>query len=298
MARAAHAVPASHRSRLAGLLGAVAILAAASPALAQGAKPVCVTTPSEAALVVPHAAEVLARQHKLTIVAMGSSSTTGVGASGPDRTYPARLQAALQARFPDAQITVHNRGGNGEDAAENLWRFDRDIRALKPDLVLWQVGTNYVLRNIGVGRFSEPLRRGIELIRSYGADVALIDPQYSVWVNLDSDTPAMLETIAKVGREQNVSVFPRYKVMKRWVEQDKVPLSSVLILDGLHLSDWSYDCFSRLLADSLVAGLAPAIAQGRGQSADASLATAAQAKPEGARPSAARSANSSASAAR
>lgn len=283
MARAWHAVSGIAFRPRAALFGAVLGLAAAFPALAQAAAPVCVTTPPEAALVVPHAADVLARQGRLTIVAMGSSSTKGVGASRPDHAYPARLQALLQARFPEAQITVYNRGVNGEDVIENLWRFDRDIRALNPDLVLWQVGTNYLLRHIGLGRFSESLSKGIELIRSYGADVILIDPQYSVWVNLDSDTPAMLEAISKEGREQGVSVFPRYKVMKRWVEQDKVPLWSVLALDGLHLSDWSYDCFSRSLADSLIAGLTPKTARTAGPALDPGLAVSAPARPGGAK---------------
>lgn len=232
-------------------------LALTGRAQAQSGQPACITTPAEAALVVPHAAEVLAKQKKLTIVAIGSSSTTGVGASSAERTYPALLQADLQARYPGAEIKVYNRGGNGEDAAENLWRFERDVRDLKPDLVLWQVGTNYALRSFGVGRFAEPLKTGIGLIRSWGADVVLIDLQYSPWVNLDPDSPAMVATIASVGREEKVSVFPRYKVMKRWVEQDKVPLSSVIILDGLHLTDWAYACFSKSLAISLAAGLGP-----------------------------------------
>ncbi len=239
-------------------LGGAAMCAAlvfTGPAVAQQGQPACVTTPAEAALSVPHAAEVLAKQKKLTIVAIGSSSTTGVGASSAERTYPAQLQADLRARYPGADITVYNRGGNGEDAPENLWRFERDVRDLKPDLVLWQVGTNYALRSLGVGRFAEPLKQGIDLIRSWGADVVLIDLQYSPWVNLDADTPAMVATIATVGREEKVSVFPRYKVMKRWVEQDKVPMSSVIILDGLHLTDWAYACFSKSLAISLAAGL-------------------------------------------
>ena len=239
------------------LAGAVicAALGLAGTARAQSGAPACITSPAEAALAVPHAAEVLAKQKTLTIVAIGSSSTTGVGASGPERTYPALLQADLQARYPGAEIKVYNRGGNGEDAAENLWRFERDVRDLKPDLVLWQVGTNYALRSLGVGRFADPLKKGIDLIRSWGADVVLIDLQYSPWVNLDPDSPAMVATIASVGREEKVSVFPRYKVMKRWVEQDKVPMSSVIILDGLHLTDWAYACFTKSLAISLAAGL-------------------------------------------
>ncbi|MGA8158161.1 MAG: GDSL-type esterase/lipase family protein, partial [Rhodoplanes sp.] len=83
----------------------------------------------------------------MTIVALGSSSTAGAGASSSDATYPNRLAAALKEHFPSNTITVLNRGVNGEDARDMLNRFDTSVAAEKPDLVLWQVGTNSVLRD-------------------------------------------------------------------------------------------------------------------------------------------------------
>ena len=50
---------------------------------------------------------------KLTILAMGSSSTAGIGASSPAATYPSRLEAELRKRFPDTDIRVINRGKGG-----------------------------------------------------------------------------------------------------------------------------------------------------------------------------------------
>src|SRR5262249_21166154 len=76
----------------------------------------------------------------LTIVAIGSSSTFGQGASSPKMSYPSRLAVELRTRFPASRITVFNRGVNGEDTADMLARFDGDVFAAKPDLVIWQVG--------------------------------------------------------------------------------------------------------------------------------------------------------------
>src|SRR5262249_11860266 len=114
----------------------------------------------------------------LTIIAVGSSSTFGVGASSSAAAYPARLEALLKERFPGAAIKVLNRGVNGEDAAEMLVRFDKQVLAEKPDLVLWQVGTNAVLRNPVITDQGALIRLGIERLKSTGADVVLIDPQY------------------------------------------------------------------------------------------------------------------------
>ena len=83
----------------------------------------------------------------ITIVAIGSSSTAGAGASSPAANYPSRLQAELKQRFPGHPITVFNRGVNGEEVADMLKRFDAAVIAVKPDLVIWQLGTNSVLRD-------------------------------------------------------------------------------------------------------------------------------------------------------
>src|SRR5687767_10734974 len=78
----------------------------------------------------------------LTIVAIGSSSTAGAGASSPAMSYPSRLEVELRQQFPRQEIRVINQGANGEDAREMLARWDESVVANNPDLVIWQVGTN------------------------------------------------------------------------------------------------------------------------------------------------------------
>jgi lysophospholipase L1-like esterase len=83
----------------------------------------------------------------ITIVAIDSSSTAGAGASSPAASYPSRLEVELKARFPHLDIQVLNRGVNGEEMPDMLARFEKAVLAENPDLVLWQVGTNSVLRD-------------------------------------------------------------------------------------------------------------------------------------------------------
>ena len=94
-----------------------------------------------------HVSQKLTAGAPITIVAIGSSSTAGAGASSPAANYPSRLQAELRQRFPGHAITVINRGVNGEEVADMLKRFDQAVIAAKPDLVLWQLGTNSVIRD-------------------------------------------------------------------------------------------------------------------------------------------------------
>ncbi|GGF76872.1 hypothetical protein GCM10007301_40960 [Azorhizobium oxalatiphilum] len=223
--------------------------------------PVCSTVTSQPAVRLPKAADKLAKTKQLTIVTLGSSSTAGVGASSSSTTYPARLQAELNARFPGATITVVNKGVNAEDAQENIRRMARDVATVQPDVVLWQVGTNALLRQFGVGNMAETLKAGITELRGYGAEVVLMDPQYAPWVIVDPDARPMVKLIADVGRDQNVPVFKRFAMMELWHERDKISFPQMSAIDGLHGNDFAYDCLARSLGYSMAMGLRPANSQ-------------------------------------
>ena len=115
----------------------------------------------------------------ITIVAIGSSSTAGAGASSPAASYPSRLAVELTQRFSGHPITVLNRGVGGEEIGDMLKRFDTAVIAAKPDLVLWQFGTNSVIRDVKLNDHNVTIREGLTKIRSTGADIVLIDPQFA-----------------------------------------------------------------------------------------------------------------------
>ncbi len=75
------------------------------------------------------------------IVAIGSSTTAG---EGNIKAYPERLLSFLQTEYPNARITMVNKGIGGQEAPVELRRFGTDVVAENPDLVIWQVGTNAV----------------------------------------------------------------------------------------------------------------------------------------------------------
>src|SRR5580704_1569336 len=136
----------------------------------------CDAPPGWTAIMAPleHTAARINAGEPLNIVAIGSSSTVGVGATGPEQTYPSRLQAALSAHFPGLDIHVVNRGISGQDAPEEVARLPADIVALHPDLVIWQVGTNAVLRRDDFSADGEWMREGVSLLKDAGVDVVLM----------------------------------------------------------------------------------------------------------------------------
>jgi lysophospholipase L1-like esterase len=193
----------------------------------------------------------LASREPLTIVAIGSSSTAGAGATSPAASYPSRLAAELQQRFPGHDITVLNRGINGEESWQMMARFPKDVFAAHPDLVIWQVGTNSVLRDRPLQPHSELLRDGIAQLKQTGADVVLIDMQYTPKVIAKSETPGMEDQIAYTAKLENVDLFQRFAVMRDWSEVRHIPFETFTAPDQLHMNDWGYACVAKLLAAAI-----------------------------------------------
>jgi acyl-CoA thioesterase-1 len=193
----------------------------------------------------------LASGEPLTIVALGSSSTAGAGASSPDASYPNRLTVELKQRFPAADITVLNRGVNGEETDDMMARFQTGVFPAHPQLVLWQVGTNSVLRDRPLQPHAAQLEEGIDELKASGADVVLIDLQYSPKVIDKSETSDMVDQIALIAKEKNVDLFHRFAAMRDWHEVQHLPFEAFVSPDGLHMNDWGYACWAKIMAKAI-----------------------------------------------
>jgi lysophospholipase L1-like esterase len=201
----------------------------------------------------PHVASKLAAGEPVVIVAFGSSSTAGYGTTAPEFTYPNRLAAQLHRQYPSADITVVNRGQGGEDAPEMMTRLKVAVLDMKPDLVIWQVGTNAVLRNLDPGETAKLVEDGITRIQAAGADLVLVDPQYSPRVTERAESASqMVKLLGKVAQLRHVGFFPRFEVMREWHEKQAIPIDGFVIADGLHMNDWGYACFAQLLGDDII----------------------------------------------
>ena len=178
-------------------------------------------------------AERLSRNEQITVLAIGSSSTEGYGASRAEFTYPSRLAVEMKTLLPKADIRVLNRGVGGEDAREMLARMDREMTEAKPDLVLWQVGTNALLHEQGVGPQASLIRTGLSRIHESGADAVLIDPQYAPKVLRDPDAKPMVTLLARVADEAGIPIFRRFALMQFWHEQRDIAFADDLVARSL-----------------------------------------------------------------
>lgn len=216
----------------------------------------------------PHLAQALQGKVPVRIVAMGSSSTAGRADVVP---YPHRLEMYLRAQYGDRipRLDVLNRGKGGEEAIEELLRFEAEIFAETPSLVIWQVGTNAVFHKkdkpYDLDEVAAAISVGLERLRGQPMDVVLIDPQYVTAMLLDDraeDSERMVSLIAAAASKAKVNLFRRWALMRHWHVDNNVSFEQMLDPtdpDRLHQSDWSTLRVSVALRDAIAKAL-PGIA--------------------------------------
>lgn len=187
------------------------------------------------------------------VLAMGSSSTAGVGATKPSNTYIAKLEEGLEKTFTGLDFAVHGRGISGEDAEGQSARMKAMVEEVRPDLVLWQVGTNDAIRHVDLATFKVCLRRTLTWLRDNRFDVVLVDPQYGEALAKDAFYAETVAAVAEVARDMRVLLVDRYDAMRELsrARGDRYYLDA----DNLHLNDTGHRCMAEQLARAIVAGV-------------------------------------------
>jgi acyl-CoA thioesterase I len=260
----------SHLTIFALALGAASVLIpatsvshdAAPTAAPNVARPSASTTNSAvshpSSMELPRLGQALRATHTAKVLAIGSSSTVGVGASSPSHTYVARLETGLESTLKGTDFEIIGHGLSGEVAQGAADRMKREVEQVKPDLVIWQVGTNDALRHVAMDSFKDCLKKTLAWLKEQQIDVILINPQYGESLVKDAYYEDVVAAVAAIAREEQVLVVDRFEALRKLHRQrgDQVYLST----DNLHMNDEGY----RWLAEQLAATIINALPQGPG----------------------------------
>lgn len=192
----------------------------------------------------------------LRILILGSGSITGPGASGPDAAWPARLQGLLAARQPGLQVEVALRGGRGISVHDHLALLRDGLNAETPSLVLWQAGTVEAVRGLDPDDMGETMLQGLERIRRRGADIILVDQQYSRFLRANTNIEPYRDKLRLVAAAAGALLFRRYDLMQHWVDTGALDLERTARADRGAATDRLNDCVARALAEMIVQGIA------------------------------------------
>ncbi len=203
-----------------------------------------ITTDSQ----LPKVAEAIKTDKPLEILVIGSRSSTIP--SSEDSSYPARLQAILKEKLPREQVhlTVEIQGKKtAEEAASG---FVKLMEAKRPTLVIWQTGTVDAMRSIDPDEFRSAVTDGVAALQQAGADVVLMNLQYSPRTETMISAPPYLDNLRVVAQEHDIPLFDRFAIMRQWNDQGQFDLFNSS--RGLELAKQVHDCLGRALAQFVI----------------------------------------------
>jgi hypothetical protein len=192
---------------------------------------------------------------RLKILVVGAGSTLLPGANGSNNAYPARLQHALTEMLPGVEVKVVTDVKAHRDAVETVKELTPALAATKPALVVWGIGTVDAIHAIDPDHFSRALNKGINVARSAGADVVLVNAQYSPRTESMIALSIYAENIRWVALQQEVPLFDRFSIMKLWADLGTFDLYSDT--KKLDTAERVHDCIGRLLADLVIEAAKP-----------------------------------------
>jgi lysophospholipase L1-like esterase len=187
---------------------------------------------------------------RLNILVLGAGSSLLPGPNGAKNAYPARLQQALADKLPGVEIKLTTDAISKRTAAEMVKVLPQLLASSKPTLVVWQTGTADAIQAVDPDQFSQALGKGIIIARSAGADVVLVNPQYSPRTESMIALGTYAENMRWVALQQDVPIFDRYSVMQLWGDLGTFDFNATT--KKLDISEHVHDCIGRLLADKVI----------------------------------------------
>jgi hypothetical protein len=200
-------------------------------------------------------AKALVSRREVVIAALGGASTMGVAAGGLEHAWPARLASALAERFPSKRTQVINLAVGRQTAKRGAERLDRDVLSLKPTLVIWETGTMEAVRGTEVDEFRETMQKGIDKLRTAGAEVVLMNMQFSRATDAVIHFEPYLVTMRELADVNDVPLFRRRGIMRHWAESGTLDLRAGDGEKGRELAAKLYSCIGRAMADFVTRGV-------------------------------------------
>ena len=197
----------------------------------------------------PHLAAALEGKRTVRVLAIGSSSTVGIGASAARNGYPAQLELILEKIFKGVDIIIVNRGVSGEVAATTAERLKLEVALERPDLVLWQLGTNDALARVPVDEFVETVKDMLQWLKEHQVDTVLVGLQYTPQAAKDEHYTAIRTALRALAVAENVLLVRRFDAMQFIEQATKIDLLSG---DDLHLNDLGYRCMAEHIARAVI----------------------------------------------
>ena len=170
-----------------------------------------------------------------------------------DASFPVRMKTALEARIPGLTVSLSVQGGRNLTAEDMLVPLRAGLAAPHPpQLVIWQTGTVDAVRNVPPGQFNQALSDGTDAAIDAHADLILVDPQFSRFLQANADLPPYFSALRNAAALPGVVLFPRFELMQNWSESGGLDIETAEPGNALRLVETLHACLGTLLAEMIV----------------------------------------------
>jgi lysophospholipase L1-like esterase len=197
-----------------------------------------------------HVTEAVAKDKRLTIAVVGTGSSLLAGPDGPRSAYPARLEAVLRQKLPAVDVRVVSLARSRMTAEDLARGMDKVLADEKPDLVIWQTGTLDAIRRIEPEEFRAALDEGVTTLHNGGADVILMNMQYSPRTDIMVPLGPYADNMRVVAQQHEIPLFDRLAVMRNWSDTGAFDLYAAG-KDNV-LAQRVHDCIARGIAFMII----------------------------------------------
>jgi lysophospholipase L1-like esterase len=197
-----------------------------------------------------HVAEAVRKEKRLTIAVVGTGSSILAGPDGPRSAYPARLEAVLKQKLPSVAVKVVTLARSRMTAEDLAKGMEKMLADEKPDLVIWQTGTLDAIRRVDPDEFREALDEGVETLHKGGADVILMNMQYSPRTDIMVSYGPYADSMRVVAQQHEIPLFDRLAIMRNWSDTGAFDLYAAG-KDNV-LAQRVHDCIGRGIASMIM----------------------------------------------
>jgi hypothetical protein len=197
----------------------------------------------------PKVTEAVKSGRPLDILVLGSRSST-INNMSESSAYPARLQAVLREKLPSVTVSVSVELQAKKTAAEVAGDVVKLLEGKKPTLVVWQTGTVDAMRSVDPDDFRGAVDDGVAALQKTGADVILMNLQYSPRTETMISVPPYLDNMRVVAQQHDVPLFDRFAIMRQWNDSGDFDLFSAS--HGPELAKRVHDCLARALSKFVI----------------------------------------------
>ncbi|HLI98366.1 MAG TPA: SGNH/GDSL hydrolase family protein [Bradyrhizobium sp.] len=205
----------------------------------------------------PKAAEAIKTSKSLNILVLGSRSSTInlISNNSEAAAYPGQMQIALKAKLPDVAVNLSVEIQAKKTADEVLAGLPKLMESKKPTLVIWQTGTVDAMRSVDPEEFRGAVEEGVVALQEAGADVILINPQYSPRTDSMISASPYLDNLRVVAQAHDVPLFDRFAIMRGWSESGEFDLFSAV--HGAELAKRVHHCLGEALSQFIIDAARP-----------------------------------------